>query len=143
MSKLESAYTVMHEAVNKMHKMHQQVKSITGGAKGDNHAEIRKAGTTLADRMKAWDGEMVQRLSKAYDDVENFENGFTAEWIFLINQTESDIPRVNQPNKDRYTELETQRKSLMERANKILNEDVPAFNDMLWKAGIGAIWVEE
>ena len=46
--------------------------------------------------MKNWDDEMVQRLSKAYDDVENFENKFTAEWLFLINQTESDIPVVNQ-----------------------------------------------
>ena len=46
------------------------------------------------------DEDMVQRKSKAYDDVENFPNKFTADYLFLINQTESDIPRVNQPSLD-------------------------------------------
>ena len=49
---------------------------------------------------------MVQRKSKAYDDVENFRQGFTAQYLFLINQTESAIPRVNQPNMDRKKELD-------------------------------------
>ena len=38
---------------------------------------------------------MVQRLSQAYDDVENYENGFTAFYITLINQVNSGLPRVS------------------------------------------------
>jgi len=36
--------------------------------------------------MKTWDEEMVQRKSKAYDDVENFPNKFTANYLFLITR---------------------------------------------------------
>jgi hypothetical protein len=90
--------------------------------------------------MKAWDEDMVQRKSKAYDDVENFPNKFTANYLFLINQTESDIPRVNQPSMDRLKELNTQWTSLKSRGTELLTQDIPAFNKRLWDVGLGAIW---
>ena len=31
---------------------------------------------------------MAQRLSKAYDDVENYENGFTAHYLTVLNQAD-------------------------------------------------------
>jgi hypothetical protein len=85
---------------------------------------------------------MVQRKSKAYDDVENFPNKFTANYLFLINQTESDIPRVNQPSLDRMKELNTQWAGLKARASEIRDKDLPALNKRLWDAGLGAIWKE-
>jgi hypothetical protein len=90
--------------------------------------------------MKAWDEDMVQRKSKAYDDVENFPNKFTANYLFLINATESDIPRVNQPSLDRMRELNAQWSGLKARADEILNRDIPALNKKLFDAGLGAIW---
>jgi len=38
---------------------------------------------------------LVQCKSKAYDDVENFSNKFTTEYLFLINHAENSIHRVN------------------------------------------------
>ncbi|MBP9874349.1 MAG: hypothetical protein KBC60_09930, partial [Haliscomenobacter sp.] len=96
----------------------------------------------LADRMKAWDEDMIQRKSKAYDDVENFPNKFTANYIYLINQTESDIPRVNQPSRDRHAELTAQWKTLENRAREILDQQIPAFNKQLWDAGVGAVFLK-
>jgi hypothetical protein len=92
--------------------------------------------------MKAWDEDMVQRKSKAYDDVENFPNKFTANYLFLINQTESDIPRVNQPSLDRLGQLTTEWSRLKARASEINDRDIPALNKRLWDAGLGAIWKE-
>ena len=91
--------------------------------------------------MKLWDEDMVQRKAKAYDDVENFPNKFTAEYIYMINQTNSSIPRVNQPNKDRRNELDAQWKSLRATAIEILQTDLPAMNKKLWEQGIGAVRV--
>jgi hypothetical protein len=83
---------------------------------------------------------MVQRQSKAYDDVENFPNKFTAEYMFLMNQTESDIPQVNQPSLDLLQTLNKQWMTLQDRGNSLLLKNIPAFNKLLWDAGIGAIW---
>ena len=82
---------------------------------------------------------MIQRKSKAYDDVENFPNKFTAEYLFLIDATNSTIPRVNQPSKDRKAELDAQWSGYKARANSFLKTAVPEFNKKLWEAGIGAI----
>jgi hypothetical protein len=58
----------------------------------------------------------------------------------MINATESDIPRVNQPSLDRMKELNAQWATLKARADEILNRDIPALNKKLWDAGLGAIW---
>ena len=75
-----------------------------------------------------------------YDDVENFPNKFTADYLFLINQTESDIPRVNQPSRDLKKALDAKWAALKARADEITGKDLPAINKQLWDAGIGAIW---
>jgi hypothetical protein len=83
---------------------------------------------------------MVQRKSKAYDDVENFPNKFTSNYLFLVNQTESDIPRVNQPSLDRLAQLNAEWSALKARAEGMLANDIPALNRKLWDVGVGAIW---
>ena len=82
---------------------------------------------------------MIQRRSKAYDDVENFPQKFTANYFFLINQGESDLPRVTQPSRDLRAELEREWAALKARSDALRTQDIPAFNRKLWEPGIGAI----
>ena len=89
--------------------------------------------------LKSWDNDMVQRKSQAYDDVENFENKFTAEYLFLMDQTNSAIPRVNKSSRDRKEELDVLWQDLNRRAKKLIEEDIPAYNKKLWDAGVGAL----
>jgi hypothetical protein len=60
--------------------------------------------------------------------------------MFLINQTESDIPRVNQPSVNLLKQMNADWSSLKSRANEMLDKDIPAINKLLWDAGTGAIW---
>ena len=82
---------------------------------------------------------MVQRRTKVYDDVENFPQKFTAHYIFLLNQMESERPQVNQPAKDRRVELDKTWAALKARAEAMVNEDIPALDRKLSEVGIGAI----
>jgi hypothetical protein len=81
----------------------------------------------------------VQRKSQAYDDVENFPNKFTAEYLFLIDATNSSIPRVNQASKDRKIELDAQWVKLNSEGDRLMKMAIPAYNKQLWEAGFGAI----
>lgn len=74
--------------------------------------------------------------------MENFPNKFTAEYLFLINQAESGLPRVTQAMKSRRAELDAQWRELNVRATELLEQRVPAFNKKLWQEDIGAIWVD-
>ncbi|HJS22857.1 MAG TPA: hypothetical protein VJ751_00715, partial [Pyrinomonadaceae bacterium] len=141
MSSMETELTAMHRMVNSLYEKQKQLESLLGSLPaGQKFAAIKKDGEALLQKMKAWDEDMVQRKSKAYDDVENFPNKFTANYLFLINQTESDIPRVNQPSLDRMRELNAQWATLKARGTELLDRDIPAFNKRLWDAGLGAIW---
>lgn len=138
---LETELTAMHRLTNSLYEKQKQLESLLGSLPaGDKFSTIKKEGEALLKKMKTWDEEMVQRKSKAYDDVENFPNKFTANYLFLINQTESDIPKVNQPSLDRMKQLNTQWDVLKARASEMLDKEIPALNKRMWEAGLGAIW---
>jgi len=140
---METELTSMHRMINSLYEKQNQLESLLSSLPaGEKYSAVKKEGDALFKKMKAWDEDMVQRKSKAYDDVENFPNKFTANYLFLINQTESDIPRVNQPSLDRLKELNSQWATLKARGNDILEKDIPAFNKRLWDVGLGAIWKE-
>ena len=141
---METELTAMHRMINSLYEKQKQLESLLNSLPaGEKYGAIKKDGDALLKKMKAWDEDMVQRKSKAYDDVENFPNKFTANYLFLINQTESDIPRVNQPSIDRLKELNAQWATLKARGAELLNQDIPSFNKRLWDAGIGALWATD
>ncbi|MEJ2005252.1 MAG: hypothetical protein P8X57_09885 [Cyclobacteriaceae bacterium] len=140
MKKAEEDLAEMHSLVNRLDGAREQIDRITRNLPQDEEFdELRFKGKLLSQELKEWDNDMVQRKSKAYDDVENFPNKFTAEFLFMLNQTESAIPRVNNPSRERYTELMQQWIPLKDKAEKFLNDEIPEFNKALWDKGIGAI----
>ncbi|MFD2587304.1 glycosyl hydrolase [Croceitalea marina] len=136
MTDMEGRLTEMHNTVNSLYKVQGQLKEVLKDVKD---ATLKTEGEKLVKDLDAWDKDMIQRKSKAYDDVENFPNKFTAEYLFLIDATNSAIPRVNQPSKDRKKELDAQWAVLKSKAKVLKNEAIPAYNKKLWDAGIGAI----
>jgi photosystem II stability/assembly factor-like uncharacterized protein len=143
MTKMEGELNTMHNTINSMNdKRHQVDQLVASMAADEKYKALKAEGKTLSQKMKQWDEDMVQRKSKAYDDVENFPNKFTANYMFMLNHTESDIPRINKSTLDRLAELTAEWTKLQSRAHEILDKDLPAFNKQLWSAGVGAIWKE-
>ncbi len=143
MSKMEAELTTMHRLVNSLDAKRNQLTQLLAALPGDEkYNSLKTEGNELLTRMKTWDEDMVQRKSKAYDDVENFPNKFTAEYMFLLNHIESDIPRVNKPSLDRLEELSKEWTALEARVRVLLEKDIPALNKKLWDAGVGAVWKE-
>lgn len=144
MRAMEQSLTEMHHKINFLKKAQDQIKELVLMLnKEKEHEVLIESGNDLIAQLTTWDEEMAQRKSKAYDDIENFENKFTAEYIFLINQTESSIPRVNKSSVERKAELDIQWEKLNKRANILINSAIPEYNQQLWKAGIGAIKMEK
>jgi photosystem II stability/assembly factor-like uncharacterized protein len=139
MSAMETEVTVMHNLVNKLNGKRLQLEDLIKNLTDAKYEPLHKEAQALAKDMKAWDEEMVQRKSKAYDDVENFPNKFTANYLFLVNQTESDLPRVNQPNIDLKKEYDAQWLVLKQKADA-LEARLNSLNKKLGEAGVGAVW---
>jgi photosystem II stability/assembly factor-like uncharacterized protein len=141
MTKLETNLTEMHNMVNDLNSKRLQLDQLLDKMPSeDKYKDVKTTGKSISDAMKIWDEDMVQRKSKAYDDVENFPNKFTANYLFLINHTESDLPRVNQSTLDRMKELDGEWKVLSSRGKSFLDSQLPDYNLKLWEAGVGAVW---
>jgi predicted transcriptional regulator len=140
MSEMEAKVTDMHNKVNLLTSMAKDIREALKQLKKKNSSSpLVQEGTNLLKEIKAWDEQMVQRRSQAYDDVENFENKFTAEYLFLLNQTNSSLPKVTQASIDRKAELDKQWIPLKATAESLINTKIPAYNKKLWNAGVGAI----
>lgn len=138
MTEMEDNLTTMHNTINTLFDVQQQLKSLVSEIDDES---LRSEGKNIIEKLDAWDKEMIQRKSTAYDDVENFPNKFTAEYLFLINQTESSIPRVNKPNRDRRAELDEQWSAFKLQSDEFISQTIPDYNKKLWEAGIGAIQI--
>jgi hypothetical protein len=136
MEAAENTYTQMALLVNRLYKVSGQLEALLIKTQDFTATAAIK---NLHAEITAWDALMIQRKSKAYDDVENFPNKFTAEYLYVINQSHSDIPRINQGAKDRIEVLNAQWESLHTTAKSLLEEKLPALNALLWKSGMGAL----
>ena len=131
----------MHNSVNSLYEKQKQLDAvITALPAGEKFAAVKRDGEALLKKLKAWDEEMIQRRSRAYDDVENFVNKLTANYLFLVNQTESDIPRINHSSLDLLEKMTAEWKTLKARADEIAASEIPSLNKRLWDLGYGAIW---
>ena len=136
---MENTMNDMHKKVNTIIHMRKQLEDVLKNMEKEADSVLYEQGKSLDKKMKNWDEQMVQRKSKAYDDVENYPNKFTAEYLFLINQTESGIPRITEPSRERLAELTKQWEGLSATAIEIIETDIPVYNKQLWDAGIGAV----
>jgi photosystem II stability/assembly factor-like uncharacterized protein len=141
MLEMENNLNSMHARLNGLMKSRKQLEDVVNEL-GSDKASLKKEGEALIKKIREWDEDMVQRKSKAYDDVENYPNKFTANYLYLINMTESDIPRVNKSSRDLDTELLAQWEVLNKRANELTEKEIPAYTRKLWEAGIGAVRVK-
>lgn len=140
MSDMEAKVLAMHTMVAQLAEVRMQVENkLKQMEKRAGTSKVVEMGKGLLKDLKSWDEDMVQRKSKAYDDVENFPNKFTANYMFLMNQTESQIPKVNKGSRDRKVELDLEWQTLKARGEQLLNVGVAQFNQLAHSAGIGVI----
>lgn len=138
---METELTTMHRMTNSLFEKQKQLEALLAALPSDQkYAAVKKDGEALVKKMKAWDEDMVQRKAKAYDDVDNFANKFTANYLFALNELESDIPRVNKPVEDRANQLNGEWAVLKARATQIIEQELPALNKRFFELGLGAIW---
>ena len=100
---------------------------------------IKNNGQVLLNKMDGWDKKMMQRKSLAYDDVENFPNKFLADYLFILDEIKGDIPNVSEGILKSLESLDKKWDSLKEEIDNINENDIPSFNNELWKSGIGAL----
>jgi len=140
MRTLEVEVTQMHQLVNTAKGYQDQLKDLVGRLDSKKEfQEVKVAAQALIKELTAWDESMVQRKSTAYDDVENFPNKFTANFLFMMNHGESSIPSINEGTKARHSELLEQWKPLEAEGKRLVEKAIPTFNALAKEKGVGVL----
>lgn len=143
MTQLESEVLEMHTMINTAKDYQDQLSELI--KKLDEKpafSSLKTEAEILLKALQTWDEAMVQRRSTAYDDVENFPNMFTANFLFMMNQGESSIPRINEGTKAEYARLSEQWSPLKTEGTRLIKTAIPAFNLKAQAAGVGVLFVK-
>jgi hypothetical protein len=136
----EERYREMTEMTNAMFKLQGHLEQMISHLETTPNTEVTEEAKRTLNKMKEWDNKMVQRLSKAYDDVENYVNGFTAEYLTALNHGDSGIPRINTGTKSKLESLNARWNTYKREGELLMSEDIEGLNRELYELGIGALY---
>ncbi|MDX1332952.1 MAG: glycosyl hydrolase, partial [Robiginitalea sp.] len=143
MGRAEATYTEMTQMTNRLYDLQGRLKALISHLESARYADVALEAKGVLKKLDAWDKVMVQRLSKAYDDVENYVNGFTAEYLTALNHGDSGIPRINKGTRDKMAELNARWSTLRTQAENLIQEDIEGLNRELYEVGVGPLYLRE
>lgn len=143
MQQAEEKYREMTDKTNAMYALQGRLQQMISHLESTPHTEVAEEAKRTLQKMKQWDEKMVQRLSKAYDDVENYVNGFTAEYLTALNHGDSGIPRINTGTKAKLQALNSQWNTYKREAELLMSENIEGLNREFYELGIGPLYLSE
>jgi hypothetical protein len=120
----------IHVSVVRMRNMKKQLAGIIDRIE---NKEAFKMIITLADsindKIDEWEAKLIQTKSESNDDVINFVNKLTANYIFLRGELDTNTPHVTSGHVQRFKELNAEWLIYKAELNAILEKDIKNFNE--------------
>lgn len=133
----------IHNDVNQMREVRKQINELAGLLTDTvKYKAIIDSGKSLVEKLTAWEEKLVQPKAKSNDDIINFVNKLTADYIFLKGEMDANIPYVTSGQKERLSELNSQWKPLQQEYVS-LQKMVSDYNAQCSNSGIGKITIPE
>jgi len=108
-------------------------------ADNDRFTSLIKKAKEIDEKLKNWEQNLIQPNQKTFQDVINFNNKLNAEWMYLKDFVDSEIPEVTQGAMDRHKDLKFQWNKQKAALDQIIEEDFNAFEDLFNAADVPAL----
>ena len=131
---MESSFNEMAGYINENKKSMDKLSGMIDEL--DDDSEVKNNGSKLLKLMDNWDKKMMQRKTKAYDDVENFRNKFLADYLFILDQIKGDIPNVSEGILKSLKSHDEKWIDLKKEIDEINLINIPKYNNELGSSGI-------
>jgi hypothetical protein len=131
--------STIHKEVNKTRKTMAQLKETAMLLKDKPGSDsICKRAERIAADLQAWEDDIVQNKAKSNDDIINYVNKLTADYIFVKGEMDANTPYVTKGQREQYQFLHQKWEALQTRKLK-LDKDVTDLNAEIAKSGVGRI----
>lgn len=127
--KIDDEFTEIHRSVLKMRKVRKQVSELIDLlGSTPSRAELKKRGKDIVAKMTTWEDELVQNKAESNDDIINYVNKLSADYIFLRGELDVNIPYVTEGQKQQYRDLNARWQVYQYQMQELLQKDIAAFN---------------
>ncbi len=141
---IEQGVKEIHNGVNRMRKAQKQINELVDLIDDNpNLKMVADSGRVVAKRIKLWEEKVIQPKSQSNDDVINFENKLSADYIFLKGETDTNLPSVTAGQKERLSELNAIWQPLKNDMNDLIQRDIARFNTQCRQAQLEKITVPD
>jgi hypothetical protein len=111
---------------------------------GDDHPgaeEIAEAGSELAKQLTAWEESIAQTKTANFQDIINYPNRLNFQIVYLYTVIDDNGPPVSAGAEARAVELADEWAERKTEIERLLGEEVPAFNALVAEHGVPAVVV--
>lgn len=139
-AKVEDDVREIHNMVLKVRKVRKQLLDISELLKDDTSAkEIVNTGKSIADKLSKWEDDIVQNKAQSNDDIINFVNKISADYIFVKGELDVNTPYVTNGQEEQFQKLHSDWQKLKNTVATLLDKEVNSFNEVCKKSNINAI----
>jgi photosystem II stability/assembly factor-like uncharacterized protein len=139
---IETSVKEIHESVLSMRKVRKQLTEVADLLKGKPELkEVTDSAKQLVKKLKTWEDKLVQNKSESNDDVINFLNMLSADYIFVRGELDTNVPFVTNGQKQRIAELDSQWQKLKAEMKQLVGTDLAAFNALTRQKGLEKVLV--
>ncbi len=141
-SALDASVDEMLRDVNRVTKVRAQLRSLVDVAEDAASADtVVKAGKALDDELTHWIEQIIQPRQKTFQDVINFHNELAADMLYVRDAADGIEPLPTKGEEDHARELQRRWQSLKTELDRLLGQEVPAFNALVKQSGVGPVVV--
>jgi hypothetical protein len=143
LAEVDNKIKEMHDAVNQMRIVRKQVNDLLELLTDTvTYKPVIESGKKLVKKITVWEEKLVQPKAQSNDDIINFVNMLSADYIFLKGEMDVNIPAVTNGQQQRLTELNTQWQPIKNEYSDI-QKQVVDFNALCRKLNIEKITIPE
>ncbi|MCU0447505.1 MAG: glycosyl hydrolase [Microscillaceae bacterium] len=142
--KVEDDIIDIHSSVLRVRKIKKQLEDFLALLPAQaTYQKLRTEGDTIIARLSRWEAELVQNKSQSNDDVINYVNKLSADYIFVKGEMDANIPTVTDGQKSRFAELNAIWLKHKQTMQNLINQDIMNFNEACKTLSIPKIIVPE
>ncbi|MBC7790284.1 MAG: hypothetical protein H7Z74_10095 [Anaerolineae bacterium] len=134
----------IHQSAIGLREVRDQVNALVNRMKDKPGGDtIGKAGKALVAQVDAIEGRLIQPRSKTFQDVINFRNGLSDQYLFLAEGLDGADAPVTQGMRERIASLDEAWTESNKTVKEILERSVTGFNALVKERGVPAVVVKE
>lgn len=136
----ENGVKDIHAQVNRFRKVKKQLASMMEILEEvDGVDDLKEKGKSVEESISKWEKNLIQPDSKTFQDVINFQSKLNSDLLVVKDVMDHIDPRVTGGAKTRLLESLTEWKDLRQELDRIINEEVGAFNKLYESKNLPAL----